>query len=268
MQPSPTTPKYISLEAKRKLYKRSEDVPFLRAVGEFPFATAAMYEAILGRSDRRLNRRGKKLRDNKHVGKIWPGDEKQNTAGYYYLRPTEYVMRCAPDGLMMWDKGKANLDHDHEITQIHFAIREVITDWEQRRSHVLEKVTAPAIDRRTKRTVMTLRSFYPDGRFSSYGVLYRLENQHAHGSSSGGESDEDDKMTCYNALLKGRKDEKVIFIRRTPKQVQNFIERYKDEYPYKWCWVTDIESILNNPTGKIFRTPHDDGTYAFSDLGS
>lgn len=253
---------------KRRLWRRSEDVPLLQAVGEFPFLYAELYAVLVSRSPRQFNRRGGRLLEKKHLGRLRLHDDSFSVPYVWYARPTEYVKQTAPDGVVMWDKKRNNLQHDHEVSLIHFAIRAFTSVWEQRQTDRLkETVDVPAIDRRTKQPETLTESFYPDARFTAYGTVFYLENQRAAQSSENGVSEQDWKMARYNALLQPSRNAKVIFVVQTKGQLDAFLGRYREKYPYRWCWATDMRSITENPTGKIFKCPKnfETHTYAFSD---
>ena len=152
--------------------------------------------------------------------------------------------------VIAWDDKSRNIvDHDRGITLVHLALHSnfPLSAWGQQRDSLKETVELNGKN----------ISFYPDASFLVVNTMYYLEYQHSNPSSKNGETDLDVKVKRYNALLKKRKDAKVIFVFREEHHVKNFLNRIEEEYPYRWLWATDIESIKHDPTGSIFRSPKD-----------
>lgn len=198
----------------------------------------------------------------KHVNRIAKlGGRTIATPWFWYLTPkgeTEAVKYTLP--VVAWkEKSKNIVDHDRGLTLIHLALHSKfdLFHWLQKREDM----------RQTAEVDGQSVGFYPDARFNIEGINYFLEYQHSTPSSRNGETDLDVKVKRYNALLKNRKDAKVIFVFTEQNHVRNFLNRIEKDYPYRWLWTTDMESVKHNPGGAIFWCPkdYDVHTYSFSE---
>jgi hypothetical protein len=182
---------------------------------------------------------------------------------FWYLRPAgARQVKSLMGNIVAWSDKSANIvDHDRGITLCHLsfhnAFRDGLSDWRQQRDEVKETVL---LDGETVH-------FYADAKFQLAETMYYLEYQHSSPSSKNGETDLDVKVARYNALLKGRKDAKGIFVFRERNHVENFLKRIADDYPYRWLWATHMEAIKHKPAGQIFWCPKDyeERTYSFQE---
>jgi hypothetical protein len=268
----------------RGLYRRNSDADIYTLVGTFPLACAAELARLTGRPLRAVQRRLARLHEEgylnriqgvnearvyfqeieceqcRHVNKLARMSGRQiTTPWFWYLTPKgEKEALKHADLVVAWsDKSRNIVDHDRALTLIHLALREQIVWWVQTREDMKQTVELEG------RQV----NFYADARFLLTGMTYFLEYQHSAPSSRNGETDLDVKVERYNALLKDRRDAKVIFVFTDRNHVENFLKRIAGDYPYRWLWATDIERIKHDPAGKIFWCPKDfdTHTYSFSD---
>jgi hypothetical protein len=246
----------------RGLYRRKRDIEIYRVLGEFPLLYAVEIAALTNGTYQRTCDRLRKFRKEGRVDKVLTVEEmnaiRPTVPYYWYLKPAVEVLRNAPDAIVWQEKSRVTVDHDRGLTEIHLAIRDFISGWVQQKGEdIKEKVMvagAPV-------------SFFPDARFEANGTTFYIEYQHSATRSKNGKSDLDEKMERYNALLKDRKDAKVIFVYPERRQVESFLDRVSDQYPYLWCWATDMESFKDKATESIFWCPkdYDERTYAFCD---
>ena len=271
MTPQPE-PKQL---AAARWHRKSDD-RLIQTIGTFPLIAAAEIAEREQRDIVQLRRRLRQLALCGLMDRIQGSDERvtyfeeikfgrcENViqiprfAGEWKPRPHFWFLKPkALNGdhdLIAWErKATSQVDHDRGINLIHLALDHFfpaeLQDWQQNRNTL--KITVGGT------------TFIPDGRFS-LGDSFYLEYTHATPSGS----DLYDKVPLYNDFLKGVRGTKVLFVFTDQKQALNFLSRVSDNFPYRWLWATDIESLKHNPTGKIFWCPKDfeERTYGFSDI--
>jgi hypothetical protein len=271
-------------ESARGLYRRNTDAELFRIIGTFPLIAAEEIAKLTSRPPVQVRKRLRQFLAAGYLNRIQGANEALTfyeeiecerchhmnqkarlggrqiaTPWFWYLQPK--ALPYAPDGVAWREKSANIVDHDRGITLCHLALHNKwggeLETWHQQRDAMKESV---ALDGKTV-------NFYADARFYLEGRHCFLEYQHSAPSSKNGETDLDVKVARYNALLKHKKDAKVIFIFRAQNHVENFLKRIANDFPYRWLWATDMEGIKHNPSGSIFWCPKDyeERTYSFSD---
>jgi hypothetical protein len=262
---------------KRGLYRRSQDDDIYRFVGTFSFVTALEIAALSGRNPVSLRKRLRQLTAAGLLGRVVGGEQRDEffeevickkcgtvnqiarddgkirpKPFFYYLteRGGAKASALMSNPIAWKSKAISRVDHDRVLTMIHLALDHAfgagLSDWRQQKQDVKVSVEMDG----------TIVSFYPDAYAELNGNPFYLEYANSEPSSAGGESDIVLKVKRYNQLVR-RGHGKVLFIFRERAMVENFVNRIASAYPYLWPHVTDLESILHDPTGKIFWTPKD-----------
>ncbi len=257
----------------RRIYSLKADEAIYSAFAKYTYLTAEQAVLILGRGLDTVQKRFQVLHEAGHLNRV----REDLISPFVYFLDREGAKKACDLGELatphyISSKSRMIVNHDLEITKFHMALENAtmpeksppggfVAEWRQWRDDLRDKVDTPDGG----------KAIIPDAFFVLNCSAYFLEIVKSYESEYvGGKSNIEQKLALYLAYKNGfinkydMPDFRVLWVLPTIKRVQMLLGKVEDEFPVRKFWFTDEASYKRDITGKIWWTPKDYSTRAYS----